>query len=178
MSGRFKTMAASGKKGMPLMLNVPVRCRALLAIVILASACADRITPTGPTTPSETIASGPTSPTPPSPSDFPAVSRPARIYFARALTRPVHEWTIDSRYVLYDDGTFALQQSQSRGSFEHRGTYTEADAVVTLRWQVNQTVPAPWRPTTGTLMDAFLTVRYDSIMVLDGFEDAVYTRTP
>ena len=82
-----------------------------------------------------------------------------------------------SRYVLYDDGTFALQYLRSQGSFEYRGTYTEANALITFHWQANQDVPAPWRPATGTLTDDSLTVRYDVIMNLDDFEDAVYIQT-
>ena len=47
-----------------------------------------------------------------------------------------------------------------------------------LRWQDNQNVPAPRKPATGTLLDDSLAVRYDLIMILDDFEDAVYLRTP
>jgi hypothetical protein len=83
-----------------------------------------------------------------------------------------------SRYVLFDDGTFALQYLGSQGSFEYHGTYTEANAVITFRWEANQDVAAPWRAAIGTLTDDFLTVRYDLIMQLDDFEDAVYVRAP
>jgi hypothetical protein len=156
-------------------MNFAVRCGALAAVLVLASACADPITPTGPTTPTGTT---PSPPTPRPGSDFPAVSRPARIYlFASGLSHPVREWTSGSRYVLYDDGTFALQYLQSQGSFEYLGTYTQMNALITFHWQANQNVPAPWRPATGTLSDDSLTVRYDAIMNLDDFEDAVYIRT-
>jgi hypothetical protein len=105
------------------------------------------------------------------------VSRPARIYvFANGLRDPVQPWTSRSRYVLYEDGTFALQYLNSRGPFEYHGTYTEADAVITFRWEANQGAAAPWRPAIGTLTDDVLTVRYDLIMQLDDFEDAVYVR--
>ena len=158
--------------------DAPFRCRTLLALVLLASAWADPATPTGPTTPIETIPARPTPPGATSASDFPPVSRPTRSYvFARELSLPVNEWTQSSRYVLYDDGTFALQYLLSGGSFEYRGTYTETNALLTFHWQANQNVPAPWYPATGTLIDDSLTVRYDFIMILDDFEDAVYVRT-
>lgn len=64
-----------------------------------------------------------------------------------------------------------------QGSFEYRGTYTEANAVLTFHWELNQNVPAPWRPASGTLTDDSLTVRYDVIMNMDDFEDAVYILT-
>jgi hypothetical protein len=83
-----------------------------------------------------------------------------------------------SRYVLYDDGTFALQYLGSQGPFEYHGTYTEANAVIMLTWEANQYVAMPWRPATGTLTDDFLTVQYDLIMLLDDFENAVYVRAP
>ena len=147
------------------MMNVAVRRTALVALVVLASACADSVTLTGPTA------------TTPSPRT-PGLSRPAQIYvFARGLSYPVSEWTSDSRYVLYDDDTFALQFLLSQGSFQYRGTYTKANTLITFHWQDNQNVPAPWRPSSGTLTDDSLAVQYDVIMNLDGFEDAVYVRT-
>ena len=155
------------------MMNAVMRCGAFAALLVLASACADSVTPTGPTTPTGTTASAPT---PPPRSDFPAVFRPARIYlFATALSSPVSKWTSGSRYVLYDDGTFALQSTQA--SFEgYRGTYTETNALITFRWQHDPRAFAPWGPSTGTLTDDSLTVRYDPIMLIDEFEDAVYIR--
>jgi hypothetical protein len=154
-------------------MNFAVRCGALAAVLVLASACADPITPTGPTTPTGTT---PSPPTPRPGSDFPAVSRPARIYlFASGLSHPVREWTSGSRYVLYDDGTFALQYLQSRVSFEYRGTYTDANGLITFEWE-GWSVAGPWAA-TGSINDDSLTVRYNLIMELSDFEDAVYART-
>jgi hypothetical protein len=76
--------------------------------------------------------------------------------------------------VLYEDGTFAMQSLWSGGG-EYLGTYTEANGLVTFRWQANQNVPAPWSAVTATLIGDSLTVQYDIVMNLDGFEDAVYT---
>ena len=156
-------------------MNAAIRGGALVALVVLASSCADSGTPTQPTTTTGPTASPPAPPPLPPPAfDFPAVSRPARIYpFARALSYPVHEWTSGSRYVLYDDGTFALQYLYSQGG-EYRGTYTEANGLVTLHWQLNQDVAVPWRPVTATLVADSLTVQYGVGMNMDDFEDAVY----
>jgi hypothetical protein len=155
-----------------------VRRRMVLALVILASACADSLTPTAPTRPIGTTSSQPAPPAPSPAPEFPAGPRPARTYlFAGELSYPVHEWTRSSRYVLYEDGTFALQYLQSAGSFEYRGIYTEADTQVVFRFYDNQNVSAPWGGATGTLLDDLLTVRYDLIMSLDDFEDAAYSRT-
>jgi hypothetical protein len=159
------------------MINAHGRGGALLALMILAGACADPVTVAAPTSPTETMASRPAPPAPPPASNCHAVSRPARKYlFDKEVSYPVHDWTRSSRYVLYDDGTFALQYLQSSGSFEYCGTYTEANAIVTFRWLDNQNVGAPWGPATGMLIDEFLSVRYGLIMTLDDFEDAVHRR--
>lgn len=155
------------------MMNAAIRCGALVALLVLANACADSPTPAGPTTPRATVSSAP-SPAPGS--GFPVVSRPARTYlFARELSYPVREWTSGSRYVLYDDGTFALQYLRSAGAFEYRGTYTDANGLITFQWEGWSTA-GPWGA-TGSLSDDSLTVRYNPIMELTDFENAVYLRT-
>lgn len=149
------------------MMNAAVRCGAFVAVLALASACMDSVTPTTPAA---------ATPAPPPVSEFPAVSRPARIYlFARELSYPVRDATTGSRYVLYDDGTFALQYLRSRVSFEYRGTYADANGLITFEWE-GWSVAGPWGA-TGSLGDNSLTVRYNLIMELDDFENAVYLRT-
>lgn len=155
------------------MMNAAIRCGALVGLLVFANACADSVTPTGPTTPTATTASPPT---PPPGSGFPGVTRPARIYlFARELSYPVREYTRGSRYVLYDDGTFALQYLQSQGSSEYRGTYKDANGLITFGWE-GWSAAGPWGA-TGSLNDDSLTVRYNLIMELTDFENAVYLRT-
>jgi hypothetical protein len=39
---------------------------------------------------------------------------------------------LPSRYLIYDDGTFALQYASA---LEYRGTYRGANAVVTFEWE-------------------------------------------
>jgi hypothetical protein len=149
------------------MMNAAVRWGALVAVLALAGACADSATPTAPAaTPAAT-------PAPPPISEFPAVSRPARIYlFAGELSYPVREYTTGSRYVLYEDGTFALQYLRSG---EYRGTYAEANGLITFDWEGWSTA-GQWGA-NGSLGDDSLTVRYNLVMEMSDFENAVYRRT-
>jgi hypothetical protein len=158
------------------------RCRVFFAIVaalFLSVGCSDRVTPTAPDPPPQSAPTAPVPPIPPIPEGpFPPVTQPARVYlFASALSYPVDEPTSSSRYVLYENGTFALQYLRSRGAFQYGGTYTEANGIITFHWTDNQNVSAPWRPSIGTLADDSLTVRYDNIMNLDGFDNAIYIQT-
>ena len=83
---------------------------ALLALLVLATACEKMTMPSAPmltqpiSTPDPTFSS-----TRGEAPAFPAVSRPARIYVADdSPYDPMHGSPLASRYVLYDDGTFAL----------------------------------------------------------------------
>ena len=101
------------------------------------------------------------------------MSKPARIYlFARELSYPVRDWTSGSRYVLYDDGTFALQ---SQGAFEYRGTYANSNGLITFQWE-GWSRAGPWGA-TGSLNDDSLTVQYNFIMEMTDFENGVYLQT-
>ena len=162
------------------MINAPVRCGALVALLVLATACAEVGTPTAPdstSTPPATSAPPPTSNPAGSVANFPAVSRPARVYVAvSSPSYPIHGSPLASRYVLYDDGTFGLQYSSANYPFfEYRGTYKEANAVITFEWEGWSTA-GPWGA-TGSLTEDSLTVRYNLIMQLSDFEDGVYIRT-
>jgi hypothetical protein len=154
-------------------MNAALRCGAVLALLMLGIGCSDSVSPTAPTAPTPPTASPPL----PAPgSDFPAVLRPARIYlFASELSYPVSDYTRTSRFVLYDDGSFALQYLQSLGSFEYRGKYTEANGLITFEWE-GWSAAGPWGA-TGSRSDDSLSVRYNVIMELTDFENAVYRRT-
>jgi len=158
------------------MMNVAIRCGALVALLVLATACTDFDPPTAPTSTADSTS------TPPGgsgdvPRGFPAVSPPARIYVAvDSPLYPIHGSPLASRYVLYDDGTFALQYSSANYPFfEYRGAYKEANALITFEWEGWSTA-GPWGA-TGSLSDDSLTVRYNIIMQLSDFEDGVYRRT-
>lgn len=141
-------------------------------LVVIGSACRDSASPAGPTAPTP-IAPVPTQHPG---SDFPAVIRPARVYlFANALSYQVSDLTRTSRYVLYDDGSFALQYLRSLGSLEYPGTYIETNSVITLNWE-GWSVMGPWGA-TGSLSGDALSVRYNLVMQLTDFEDGVYVQS-
>lgn len=160
------------------MINASVRCGALVALLVLSSACTELTPPTAPTSTADlTSTLPPTSNPAPGAVPFPAVSRPARIYVAvSSPSYPMHGSPLASRFVLYDDGTFGLQYSSANYPFfEYRGTYKEANALITFEWEGWSTA-GPWGA-TGSVTDDSLTVRYNVIMQLSDFEDGVYIRT-
>ena len=85
---------------------------------------------------------------------------------------PRSTWTLGSRYVLYDDGAFALQFLSGR---EYRGVFQQEGGAITFQWQ-DSSLAGPWGA-TGTVTDELLNVRYNLIMELSDFENAVYRRT-
>src|SRR5262245_61807059 len=148
-----------------------IRLGALAVLMVFSAACGGTDRPTAPTvsTARPPVVMGPSGPT-----GFPPVVRPARIFtFNRALSYPVREFTVNSRYVLYDDGSFALQYSSIGG--EYLGTYQDTNGVLTFRWQ-GWSIAGPWGA-TGSLQGDSLAVKYNDIMTLSDFEDAVYTET-
>lgn len=90
------------------------------------------------------------------------------------LTYPLSSYTLASYFVLYDSGAFALVFPTI--GVDYRGTYTQVDGVVTFTWEGWSTA-GPWGA-TGMLADGTLSVRYNIIMQLSDFEDAVYTLLP
>ena len=102
------------------------------------------------------------------------MSGPSRTFvFDRELSYPVSDSTKRSRFVLYDNSAFVLQVGGAAGSSNgYRGRYTDANGVVTFEWE-GWSAAGPWGA-TGTLTGDALTVRYNVIMQLTDFEDAVY----
>jgi hypothetical protein len=134
------------------MMNAACRLGALVALLMLSTACSSPDSFTAPSMVGARLG-------------FPTVVEPARIYLA------ANSWPQPSRYVLYDDGRFELQYS---GINDYRGTYTEANGAFTFEWE-GRSAAGPWGATGSLTADA-LTVRYNLIMQLSDFEDAVYLR--
>ena len=160
-------------------MKVITRLALGVSLALLASACNHPVSlPTAPTRtrPAPTAIAAP--PVLDVPRDFPAVTRPARVYVAvNSPYFPIHGSPLASRYVLYDDGTFALQYASANYPFfEYRGAYTEVNALITFEWEGWSTA-GPWGA-TGSLSDDSLSVRYNLIMQLSDFEDGVYVRAP
>lgn len=138
---------------------------AVVVLVALALACGG----SGFTEPTITSAAPPSPPTSP----FPALSGPSRTFvFQRELFPPAFDYTKHSHFVLYDNGAFVLQYP----SGEYRGGYTQTGNTITFGWE-GSSIASPW-VAVGTLASNTLTVRYNIVMVLSDFEDAVYVHTP
>jgi hypothetical protein len=101
----------------------------------------------------------------------PAADADERVFVEASPIYRNHGMPFDSRYVLYDDGKFALQFS---GLFEYRGTYKESDGTITFEWE-GWSVMGPWGA-TGTLNGDTLDVKYNLVMQLTDFIDGVYIR--
>lgn len=140
-----------------------VVCSVVLAFVALVSACGGS-TPTAPSpSPPVVVAPPPAPPPGPSAPNFPAISRPARVFEYHSAARPVSGYTQNSRFVVYDDGTFELQYA---GIFSYPGTYSESGA--TIAFQFGSSVALGER--RGDLLD----VQFDELMQHSDFENAVY----
>ena len=77
---------------------------------------------------------------------------------------------VTTRYVLRDNGTFALHLPD----YELPGRYTEAGGIVTFDFDWNQTTAGA----RGVFSRDAMTVTYIPYMSLSDFEDAVYIKRP
>jgi len=155
-------------------VSATVRRSAVVVLLALSAACGGSMptSPTG-TSPSPTSLPGLTPPPPviPPPS-FPPLSGPSRTFkFDHADYDDVYVNTRESRFVLYDNGAFALQDpgGQMRGSFT-----TLEDGLLYFKFEINYGV---WYA-TGKLEGDLLKVKYNDNMFYSDFEHAVYIRIP
>jgi hypothetical protein len=147
------------------MFRQSLRFAALAAALILSVGCRT------PTSPSLVTAA------PLPPATFPDVVKPARIFvFSASPGYPVSGYTSESRYVLYDDGAFALQYLRSLGSPLYPGTYKEADGKITFTFDGGGWSDPGQADARGVLEGDSLTVSYNSRMQFSDFEDGVYVR--
>ncbi|HKH70239.1 MAG TPA: hypothetical protein VKA59_02760 [Vicinamibacterales bacterium] len=93
--------------------------------------------------------------------------------FDRELSSPVQDYTRKSRLVLYDTGAFVLRYDDIG---DYRGGYTESNGVITFDWE-GWSVAGPWGA-SATLERTSLTIRFNFIMQMTDFEDAVYVLMP
>jgi hypothetical protein len=156
------------------MINDALRSGALVAVL-----CRHGVLPAAPSpTPQISVPDSASPPTIGEPPAFPPVSRPARIYVAVDWPYyPMHGSPLASRYVLYEDGTFALQYASAKYRFfEYRGAYKEADGLITFDFEWRGRIVEGSRDATGTLSGDSLTVRYVETMQHADFLDGVYIR--
>ena len=152
------------------MIRTAMRCATFVGLVTLSIGC-------GGSSPLPPTALGPLpAPSPPiNPRrDFPAPSGTSRIFaFEREAAHRVTDYTRQSRFVLYANGAFAFQYVSL--GLEYRGAYTETGGLFTFEWEGWSTA-GPWEA-SGALHDGVLSVRYNPVMQMTDFEDAVYRLT-
>ena len=158
------------------MMTVIARSIACIALLAPAMACTDSRPPSAPSSIPQTPSVAPTPvPTPlRAVPGFPPVSRPARVYGGVESTwaTSYHGSPLASRYLLYLDGTFALQYSSANYPFfEYPGTYREENGRIRFDFSDD----GRWSA-TGTVDDKSLTVKYNDMMIHSDFEDASYPR--
>ena len=84
--------------------------------------------------------------------------------------------TSDSQYVLYDDGTFALEFTTARfGPFSYFGRYTRTDSHFVFSWD-GSSAAGPWG-SQATLHGDTLKVTYNLVMSMSDFVDGPYVRS-
>jgi hypothetical protein len=164
--------------------NLPAKAVICFALAAFASGCGESTLPTenpdGSLT--QTAPLVPPGTSEPSPQGtvavtFPALTKPGRIYGETgapyAWLNAYHGGTLVSRYVLYDDGTFALQFASTRyGFFQYPGQYSTSGSQVRLTWE-GWSSAGPWESNVSLDADT-LTVKYDLVMALSDFTDGVY----
>ena len=153
---------------------------ALIAFAMITSTSCSDVTGSIAASPPPSLP--PTEPAPPAPAPaFPPLSRPGVVYLGNDAIYDAlvsfHQSKVASRYVLYDDSTFALQFSTLRfGFFEYTGRFTRADSRITFDW-VGSSTAGPWGA-IGTMRGDSLSVAYSLDMQMADFIDGVYVRVP
>ena len=139
----------------------------LVSVVVLSIGCNYADQPTAPSPvppPPPSIAPAPTP-------NIPPASGPAITYlFGERLSYAVRGYTSTSKYVLYENGRFSLQYESAIG--EYAGTYQQENGVIVFHFAGD----SRWDATAAFRGDS-LEVRYNLIMTLSDFEDAVYRRS-
>jgi hypothetical protein len=131
----------------------------LAALLVTLAGCKDLSLPSAP------LPSEPGSPI--SPPDFPPTSSVVGIF-----DRISPSYFGGSRYVLYVDGTFALQYD---GIPAFPGIYSRADSTIAFKFQ-GESVIGLWLA-GGIVRGDSLVVKYNDAMRLSDFEDGVYIQS-
>jgi hypothetical protein len=145
----------------------------IAAACALLSACSDSTQPAAPV-----VYQTPLPPSAGSPV-FPQPTHSGRIYAAAPSMDELYTKFLgvstNSRYVLYDDSTFALEFVNGRyGAFAYAGRFTRDDSRITFTWEGWSTA-GPWGA-EGTLRGDSLSVSYNLVMQMTDFIDGTYRR--
>jgi hypothetical protein len=149
----------------------------LMVFASLAAACGDpseTVRPAVPATDTTKVGS------PALPPTFAEPSRAATIYRAPdnlySTYAGYHGGLLGSRYVFYEDSTFALQFSSPRfGLFEYDGRYSRTDSKIELSFFDSNTA-GPWNATAALNGDK-MSVTYNIVMSFADFVDGVYLQS-
>ena len=137
-------------------------------MVLSALACSSP-TPFAPSAP--TIVADARLEIPPPPGWTPPVDTPTRTFvYSGPAGHAVSSWTERSSLVLGSDGRFALVSGQN--GYPYRGWFTQSGNQVTFQWE-GVSRAGPWGA-EGVINDGALTMRYNLVMQMTDFEDAVY----
>jgi len=144
-------------------MTAVVRCGTLLGVLVFSVACSNGNRPTAPS---------PLPTQPPPTAGVPPLTGPASTYLfsGNVPPYPVRPYTEASKYALYDNGAFSLQYASL--GHEYVGTYRQDNGLISFRFVADDRWFA-----TGTLKGDSLEVRYNTIMDLSDFENAVYRRS-
>lgn len=150
------------------MTALTLRLLGVLMLAIAASACGDEGRLVAPAPVSPPVQAVP----PPNPAAGEPGPPAGNYASAAALDYPVQSYTLNSRFVLHEDGSFVLQYPH----VEYRGTYSANEGTIVFSWE-GWSSAGHWGA-TGTLHNGTLSVRYNLVMQLSDFENAVYKRMP
>lgn len=113
----------------------------------------------------------------PDPLAFPAPSRDAQVYvqLSDSLYAYLYGYfasKVTSRYVLYDDGAFALQFASAKQYWEFTGTYVKTEQGIQFLFLSDQNDWDAYGKLEGNVMQ----VAYSAIMVDGDFNNGAYVR--
>lgn len=135
------------------------------ALLVTLAGCKDSGLPVEPSAP-PLLPGVPPAPT--APPNFPVPSSAASIY-DRTSSSAIPG---NSRYVIYENGTFSLQYvSPVWGFFEYPGRYSRTDSAITFQFDANG---GTWLA-DGIVAGDSLTVKYNEDMNMSDFEDGTYS---
>lgn len=151
-------------------MHSAIRVSASVVILLFCAACQES-RPTAPTAVTATLSTPAPAPLPTS--IFPPLQGPSRTFnFDRPLSYPVQRYTESSRFVLFENGAFILEYPSLGGGY--RGSYKEADGLINFTWE-GWSRAGDWGA-SGEITGDTLTVRYNFIMSMSDFDDAIYVK--
>ncbi len=145
-----------------------IRLVTLVGLLLFVAGCRDArnfklpSSPTSVTAPLQTY-----EPAPPPPTSMPLTGPSMTYVFSAPVSYPVGNFTVGSRYVVYENGAFVF--SYDTLSVSYVGSYTRENEHLLLWFGSKGAV--------ATLVGDLFEVRYDDLLQQSDFENAVYKRS-